>query len=51
MPAYEIVFTDNSAEATRKSIEKGFIDDANNRAYYLVFNTENSKFDQFLPTI
>jgi hypothetical protein len=51
MPAYEIVFTDNSAGATRKSIEKGFIDDANNRAYYLVFNTENSKFDQFLSTI
>lgn len=51
MPAYEIVFTDGSAEATRKSIDKGFIDEANNRAYYLIFNADNSKYDQFLPTI
>lgn len=51
MPAYEIVFTDDSAEATRKSIDKGFIDEANNRAYYLIFNADNSKYDQFLPTI
>ena len=51
MPAYEIVFTDDSAEATRKSIDKGFIDEANNRAYYLIFNADNSKYDQFLPMI
>lgn len=51
MPAYEIVFTDDSVEATRKSIDKGFIDEANNRAYYLIFNADNSKYDQFLPTI
>jgi hypothetical protein len=51
MPAYEIVFTDDSAEAARKSIDKGFIDEANNRAYYLIFNADNSRYDQFLPTI
>ncbi len=51
MPAYEIVFTDDSAGATRKSIDKGFIDEANNRAYYLIFNADNSKYDQFLPMI
>ena len=51
MPAYEIEFTDDSTGATRKSVEKGFIDEPNNRAYYLLFNTENPKYDQFLPTI
>src|SRR5918996_2440254 len=51
IPAYEIVFTDNSAEITRKSIDKGFIDEANNRAYYLIFNADNSTYNQFLPKI
>jgi len=51
IPAYEIVFTDNSAEVTRKSIDKGFIDEANNRAYYLIFNADNSTYNQFLPKI
>lgn len=51
MPAYEIGFTDDSTGSTRKSVEKGFIDEPNNRAYYLLFNTENPKYDQFLPTI
>jgi hypothetical protein len=51
IPAYEIVFTDNSADVTRKSIDKGFIDEANNRAYYLIFNADNSTYDQFLPKI
>ncbi|MGH9976265.1 MAG: hypothetical protein ACRD8Z_10585 [Nitrososphaeraceae archaeon] len=51
IPAYEIVFTDNSAESTRKSIDKGIIDETNNRAYYLIFNADNSTYNQFLPKI
>ena len=51
IPAYEIVSVDNSAETTRKSIDKGFIDEANNRAYYLIFNADNSTYNQFLPKI
>ena len=51
MPAYEIVFTDDSAGVTRKSIDRGFIDEANNRTFYLIFSADNSRYDQFLPII
>jgi hypothetical protein len=48
MPAYEIVFTDNSPT---KSVETGLIDETNNRAYYLFFETQNSTYDQFYPIV
>lgn len=51
MPAYDIVFTDNPDGLGRKSIETGFIDANNNRTYYLLFNTENSMYDQFYPIV
>lgn len=49
--AYEIVFKDNSNGLGRKSVETGFIDKNNNRAYYLLFNTEDSQYDQFYPIV
>lgn len=49
LPAYEIVFTDSSDGLNRKSVETGVIDETNNRAYYLFFETDNSTFDQFYP--
>lgn len=51
MPAYEIVFTDNSDGIPRKSVETGLIYETNNRAYYLFFETENSTYDQFYPIV
>lgn len=51
MPAYEIVFTDNSDGLPRKSVETGLIYETNNRAYYLFFETENSTYDQFYPIV
>jgi hypothetical protein len=42
-PAYEIIFTDVTEDGIeRKSVERGTIDEANNRVYYLAFNTEAS---------
>jgi photosystem II reaction center protein PsbP len=49
MPAYEIVFTYSSDDTNRKSIETGLIDETNNRAYYLFFETAISTYDQFYP--
>jgi hypothetical protein len=46
MPAYEIVFTDSSDGIDRKLVETGVIDETNNRAYYLFFETDNSTYDQ-----
>ena len=51
IPAYEIVFKDNSNGLGRKYVETGFIDKNNNRAYYLLFNTEDSQYDQFDPIV
>jgi hypothetical protein len=51
MPDYEIVFTDSSNGVARKSVETGLIDETNNRAYYLFFETENSTYDQFYPIV
>ena len=51
VPAYEIVFKDNPNGLGRKSVETGFIDKNNNRAYYLLFNTEDSQYDQFYPIV
>jgi hypothetical protein len=51
-PAYEIVFTDVIEDGVeRKSIERGTVDEANNRAYYLAFNTETSTYEKFLPIV
>lgn len=44
-PAYEIIFTDVTEDGIeRKSIERGTIDEANNRVYYLAFITEASMY-------
>ena len=51
IPAYEIIFKDNSNGLGGKSVETGFIDKNNNRAYYLLFNTEDSQYDQFYPVV
>jgi hypothetical protein len=51
-PAYEIIFTDVTEDGIeRKSIERGTIDEANNRVYYLAFNTEASMYEKFLPVV
>ncbi|MGB7883806.1 MAG: PsbP-related protein [Nitrososphaeraceae archaeon] len=51
MPAYELVFTDNSEGLDRKSVDTGTIDDTNARVYFLVFSTEESRYDEFYPVI
>lgn len=43
LPAYEIVFTDSANGTDRKLIEVGALDSDNNRVYYLLFNTEESR--------
>jgi hypothetical protein len=51
-PAYEIIFTDIIDDGVeRKSIERGTVDEVNNRAYYIAFNTEASIYDKFLPVV
>ena len=50
--AYEIVFTDVTEDGIeRKSIERGIVDEVNNRAYYIAFNTETSMYEKFLPIV
>lgn len=51
MPAYEIVFKDTFDGLERKSIETGFIDKNDNKAYYLLFNTRSAQYDQFYPIV
>jgi hypothetical protein len=51
LPAYEIVFMDNSEGLDRKSIDVGVIDEVNARAYYLVLNSEYTTYDQFFPFV
>ncbi|MGI8831538.1 MAG: PsbP-related protein [Nitrososphaeraceae archaeon] len=51
-PAYEIIFTDVTEDGIeRKSIERGTVDEVNNRVYYLAFNTEASMYEKFLPIV
>jgi hypothetical protein len=51
LPAYEIVFTDSANGTERKFMEVGAIDSSTNRVYYLFFNTEESRYDLFVPTL
>ena len=51
VPVYEIVFTDSANGTDRKFMEVGTIDVNNNRVYYLLFNTEESRFDLFVPAL
>lgn len=51
-PAYEIIFTDVTEDGIkRKSIERGIVDESNNSAYYIAFNTEASIYEKFLPVV
>ena len=51
LPAYEVVFTDSANGTDRKIMEVGALDSDNNRVYYLLFNTEESRYDLFVPTL
>ncbi len=51
LPAYELVFTDSANGTDRKLIEVGALDSDNNRVYYLLFNTEESRYDLFVPAL
>jgi hypothetical protein len=51
-PAYQIIFTDVTEDGIeRKSIERGAVDEVNNRVYYVAFNTETSMYEKFLPIV
>ena len=51
-PAYEIVFSDITEDGIeRKSVERGTVDESNNRAYYIAFNTETPIYEKFLPIV
>ena len=51
-PAYQIIFTDVTEDGIeRKSIERGTVDEVNNRVYYVAFNTETSMYEKFLPIV
>ena len=52
IPAYEMMFTDNSTGMEYKTFEKGTIDNVNNRVYYLTFRSPSSSFDRlFDPSV
>ena len=51
LPAYEIVFTDSANDTDSKIMEVGALDSQNNRIYYLLFNTEESRYDSFAPIL
>jgi len=51
LPAYELVFTDSANGTDRKLMEVGALDSDNNRVYYLLFNTEESRYDLFVPAL
>jgi len=51
LPAYEIVFTDSANGTDRRTMEVGALDSNNNRVYYLLFNTEESRYDLFVPSL
>jgi hypothetical protein len=51
-PAYQIIFADVTEDGIeRKSIERGTVDEVNNRVYYVAFNTETSMYEKFLPIV
>jgi hypothetical protein len=50
-PSYQIVFTDFANGIQRKSIDRGILDEHNKRSYWLIFNTEISKYDKLLPVV
>jgi hypothetical protein len=51
LPAYEIVFTDSANGTDRQLMEIGALDSVNSRVYYLLFNTEESRYDLFVPAL
>jgi hypothetical protein len=51
LPTYEIVFTDSANGTDRKLMEVGALDSDNKRIYYLLFNTEESRYDLFVPVL
>ena len=51
LPTYEIVFTDSANGTDRKLMEVGALDSDNNKVYYLLFNTEESRYDLFVPAL
>lgn len=51
LPTYEIVFADSANDTDRKVLEVGALDSDNNRVYYLLFNTEESRYDLFVPAL
>ena len=51
LPAYELVFTDSANGTDRKLMEVGALDSDNNRVYYLLFNTKESRYDLFVPDL
>lgn len=51
LPTYEIVFTDSANGTDRKLMEVEALDSDNNRVYYLLFNTEESRYDLFVPAL
>ena len=51
LPTYEIVFTDSANGTDRKLMEVGALDSDHNRVYYLLFNTEESRYDLFVPAL
>lgn len=51
LPTYEIVFTDSANGTDRKLMGVGALDSDNNRVYYLLFNTEESRYDLFVPAL
>jgi hypothetical protein len=51
LPAYGLVFTDSANGTDRKLMEVGALDSDNNRVYYLLFNTEESRYDLFVPAL
>jgi hypothetical protein len=50
-PSYQIVFTDSANGIQRKSIDRGILDEYNKRSYWLIFNTDISKYDKLLPVV
>jgi PsbP-like protein len=51
-PAYQIIFTDVTEDGIeRKPIERGTVDEVNNRVYYVAFNTETSMYERFLRIV
>lgn len=51
LPTYEIVFTDSANGTDRKLMEVRALDSDNNRVYYLLFNTEESRYDLFVSAL